>query len=151
MALQVINLGRNVPRDLPRPDATQARLGTRVTGDFGAYLFDELAGSARKDATFTFPILAGIREVDDNDLTPVAWYAYRPDRPANLPLLEATVSYVVEWADRNCFVSERGRRGVQFDANRLTTDTLSLLAVANIPINAAWMVSPGLTWAQTNR
>lgn len=143
--------GPNVPRDAPGRSATQARAGVRITGDFGPHVVDLSAGIARTDDRFTFPISSGVRETDGTDATLVARYAYRPDPEADLPLFEATASYSTGHADRDYFVNDRGRRGAQFGRNRLTAQTLSLFAGANIPLGGGLILSPGLAFAEARR
>ena len=147
----VINPGPNVVRDEPGREASQARLGARVTGEFGAHVVDASVGFAYTDDTFMFPISSGIRETEGGDTTLVGRYAYRRDRTAPLPLLEATASYSFGAADRGYFLNAAGERDARFGENDLEASTLALFAGGNIPLGAGFTVSPGLAWARATR
>lgn len=147
----VVNPGPNVVRDQPNREATQIRLGTRVTGEFGAHIVDASVGYSDTDDTFTFPIPGSIRETDGGDTTLVGRYAYRPDPDAALPLFEATALYAFGSADRTYSLNIAGTRGAVFGENDLSAQTLSLHAGANIPLGAGFSLSPGLSYAHARR
>ncbi|ABV93191.1 TonB-dependent receptor [Dinoroseobacter shibae DFL 12 = DSM 16493] len=147
----VANPGPNVPRDDPGREATQARIGARITGEFGASVADLAFGYARTEDSFRFPVSSGVRETDGDDFTFVARYAYRPDPEAALPLFEATASYITGTADRDYFLNEAGTRGARFGRNRLSADTLTVSAIANIPLSDRLVLSPGIAWSHATR
>ena len=147
----VINPGPNVLRDRPKREAFQPRVGSRITGDFGAHVVDAALGYSNTDDTFTFPISGGVRETDGGDVTMIGRYAYRPDQDAALPLLEATVLYTVGSADRTYFINESGRPGPKIGANDLDATTLSAYTGANIPLGAGFVLSPGFAYARATR
>lgn len=147
----VVGPGPNVVRDDPRREATQARAGVRVTGEFGAHVVDAAVGYAYTDDVFIFPIASGVRETEGGDTTIVGRYAFRPDRGGPLPLVEATASYSFGSADRRYFLNEAGERGAQFGAHDLEASTLALFAGGNVPLGAGFTLSPAIAWARATR
>ncbi len=147
----VINPGPNVVRDRPRRDASQYLIGSRTTFDLGDHLIDVGLGYTYTDDTFRFPISAGIRDTAGGDFTGLLRYAYAPDDARLLPLFETTAQYTIGSADRSYYQNEAGRQGAQFGENELDASTLSLHSGFNIPLGAAWTVSPGLSYAHATR
>lgn len=146
-----INPGPNVVRDRPRREATQFQAGARATGAFGVHIVDLAFGYASTDDMFRFPMSAGIRETEGDDVTLVARYAFKPDATRPLPLFEATAQYVTGSADRNNYLNVAGSRGALFGRSRLKADTLSLNAGFNIPLGERLTLSPTLSWSHARR
>ncbi len=146
-----VNPGPNVVRDRPRREATQFQAGARATGAFGAHVVDLAFGYARTDDMFRFPISAGIRETEGDDVTLVARYAFKPDTTRALPLFEATVQYVTGSVDRDNYLNAAGNRGALFGRSRLEADTLALNAGFNIPLGVTLSLSPSLSWSRATR
>ncbi|MCP5329229.1 MAG: TonB-dependent receptor [Steroidobacteraceae bacterium] len=146
-----INPGPNVVRDRPRREATQWQAGVRATGAFGAHVVDLAVGYARADDLFRFPVSAGIRETEGDDVTLVGRYAFKPDASRLLPLLEATAQYVTGSADRENYLNLAGQRGALFGRNRLEADTMSLNVGLNIPLTARLVLSPSVSWSHATR
>ncbi len=111
-----VNPGPNVIRDLPRRDAEQTLLGSRLSGSFGAHILDLALGHSRTDDSFRFPVSSGIRSTDGDDTTGVVRYAYKPDSSRSLPLFETTAQYVRGSADRGYFLNRAGRAAERFGA-----------------------------------
>ncbi len=146
-----INPGPNVVRDRPRREATQFQAGARATGTFGAHVVDLAFGYARTDDMFRFPMSAGIRETEGDDITLVGRYAFRPDAARALPLFEATALYVTGSANRSNYLNVAGTRGALFGRSRLEAGTLSLNGGFNIPLAATVTLSPSLSWSRATR
>ena len=146
-----INPGPNVVRDRPRREATQFQSGARATGAFGAHIVDLAFGYARTDDMFRFPMSAGIRETEGDDVTLVGRYAFKPDASRALPLFEATAQYVTGSADRENYLNVAGQRGALFGRSRLKADTLSLNGGFNIPLGDRLTLSPSLSWSRATR
>jgi len=146
-----INPGPNVVRDQPRREATQFQTGARATGSFGAHIVDLAFGYARTNDMFRFPMSAGIRETEGDDVTLVARYAFKPDASRALPLFEATAQYVTGSADRENYLNVAGKRGALFGRSRLKADTLSLNGGFNIPLGDMLTLSPSLSWSRATR
>ncbi|WBX86296.1 TonB-dependent receptor family protein [Sphingosinicella microcystinivorans] len=146
-----VNPGPNVVRDRPRREATQFQTGARATGAFGAHIVDLAVGYAGTDDMFRFPVSAGIRVTEGDDVTLVARYAFKPDAARPLPLFEATAQYVTGSADRENYLNLSGKRGALFGRSRLEADTLSLNAGFNIPLADRLTLSPSLSWSRATR
>ncbi|WP_414900036.1 TonB-dependent receptor family protein [Sphingomonas flavalba] len=146
-----INPGPNVVRDRTRREATQFQAGARATGAFGAHVVDLALGYAATDDMFRFPMSAGVRDTDGDDVTLVARYAYKPDATRALPLFEATAQYVTGTADRDNYLNLSGKRGALFGRSRLKADTLALNAGLNIPLGTDLTLSPSLSWSRATR
>ncbi len=146
-----INPGPNVVRDQPRREAEQWLIGSRATASFGANILDVALGYTRTDDMFRFPIVAGVRETQSDDVTGVVRYAYKPDADSLLPLFEATAQYVTGSADRDYYLNLSGEKGAQFSANELDADTLSLSAGFHIPLGAFVTLSPSVACSRATR
>jgi iron complex outermembrane recepter protein len=144
------NPGPNVVRDKPRRDASQFMVGNRTTATVDAHLFDIALGYTYTDDTFKFPISSGVRTTQGGDLTSLFRYAYNP-AGALLPLFETTAQYTVGSADRGYFLNQSGLTGAPFGADRLSAQTLSLYAGANVPVWQQVVISPAISYAYATR
>jgi iron complex outermembrane receptor protein len=143
--------GPNVLRDRPFRETTQARLGGRVSGAFGAHVLDGAVGYARADDRFAFPVTTGFRDTEGGDATVVARYAYAPDPEAALPLVEATGYLAAGAAERDWFLNAAGRPGARYGRNDLDALTLSGWLGAHVPLGGGFTLSPGLGVAHATR
>ena len=146
-----INPGPNVVRDRPRREAIQVQAGARATGVFDAHVVDLGFGYASTDDMFRFPMSAGVRETEGDDVTLVARYAFKPDAARTLPLFEVTAQYVTGSADRDNYLNLSSRRGALFGRSRLKADTLALNAGFNVPLGEGLTLSPSLSWSRASR
>lgn len=144
-------LGPNVPRDLPRREATQLLAGVRTTFDKGDHRFDLGASAAKTDDSFRFPISGGERVTNGTDGNLSLRYAFRPESVGHLPLIEATLNYAFGSADREYYHNVDGARGPQFGANDLSATTLSAHVGANLALSDSLTLSPSISYTRATR
>ncbi|WP_206613576.1 TonB-dependent receptor family protein [Parahaliea mediterranea] len=145
------NPGPDVIRDRPRRAVEQLLLGGRASGRFGANIVDLSLGYGHGDDSFRFPISAGLRETESDDLSAVLRYAYKPDESRALPLLEVTVQHFTGSADRDYYINLSGEKGPHIGANELDADTTSLNLGLHIPLGASLTLSPSVAYSHATR
>lgn len=143
--------GPNVPRDLPRREATQLLAGVRTTLAMGDHRFDLGASASKTDDSFRFPIAAGERVTDGSDGNLSLRYGFRPNSVGHLPLIEATLNYAFGSADRAYYHNVSGARGPQFGANDLSATTLSAHIGANFALGDHLTLSPSISYTRATR
>ena len=137
--------GPNVLRDKPQRETTQYRLGNRTTGQFGDHVVDMALGYAGTEDEFRFPVTAGIRETDSDDVTFIARYSWSPDQAEPLPLFESSLRYSIGWANRDYYLNQRGSKGEKFGRNDLDSSIAAFFSGFNIPLGEQFTLSPALT------
>ncbi len=147
----IANPGPNVPRDLPRRDASQLLAGARTTLDMGEHRWDFGLSAAQTDDSFRFPISSGERVTDGWDANVTARYAFRPGSVNQQPLIEATLNYAIGKSDRSYFHNAAGTRGAQFGANDLEATTLSAYLGANLDLGGTMVLSPSISYTYATR
>lgn len=147
----IANPGPNVPRDRPRREAEQFRIGNRTSFTLGSHLIDGAIGYTYTDDMFRFPMSSGIREIEGGDTTLVGRYAYAPDPGAVLPLIDVSLRYVIGSAEREDYINLSGDKGALFGRNDLDATTLSVHTGANVPLGDAFVLSPAVTFARATR
>jgi len=145
-----LNPGPNVVRDRPRRDAEQYLIGSRTTAIYGSHRIDGVIGYTYTDDTFRFPISSGVRSTVGGDVTALLRYAYQPGEGV-LPLFESTGQMTAGSAERRYSVNQGGHTGALFGANSLNATTLSMFSGFNVPLPAAFFLSPSLSYTYATR
>ncbi|MBT0782143.1 TonB-dependent receptor [Paracoccus sp. pheM1] len=140
--------GPNVLRDQPRRDTRQTLAGARTTLERGENIYDFGLSLSRTDDSFAFPISAGFRDTEGSDATLTARYSRLGE--GELPLFETGLTWSFGKADRDYDHNLGGARGPAFGRNRLTADTLSIFAGANLPWGG-FTLSPSIAFNHASR
>ena len=143
--------GPNVPRDLPRRDAEKLRVSSRTTYAAGLNEFDLGLTFADTDEAFRFPVSAGVRDTDGQDVAVDARYIRYAQTEAVVPLLELSAHYMTGEHDRRYFHNDRGATGALFSDNELSADTLSLNAFGTLIFGGRWRITAGLNYIHATR
>ena len=112
--------GPNVPRDRPRRDAEKWRLSTRTTYTAGLDEFDLGLTYADTDETFRFPVSAGIRHTDGDDVAVDMRYTRYAGGEAVVPVMELSAHYISGDHDRRYYHNNAGSTGARFSDHALS-------------------------------
>ena len=143
--------GPNVPRDMPRRDAEKLRMSSRTTYAAGLNEFDLGLTFADTDEAFRFPVSAGVRDTDGQDVAVDARYTHYALSEAVVPLLELSAHYITGEHDRRYFHNDNGSVGALFSDNELTADTLLVNAFGTVLLGERWRITGGLNYVYATR
>ena len=143
--------GPNVPRDLPGRDAEKMRLSARTTYLQGRNEVDLGVTFAATDEAFRFPVSAGLRSTDGNDVAVDVRYTRYAGGNAVVPLVELGAHYITGEHDRTYHHNAFGTTGDLFSDNELSADTLSLNAFGTLVFADRWRLTGGLNYVHATR
>lgn len=146
-----INPGPNVLRDRPQRDTQSAWAGSRTTAALaGGHVIDFTTSYVWSDDSFLFPVSAGERVTESDDVNVMLRYAFE-GADEGLPLFELSSHFAAGRADRDYYLNAAGERGALFGEGDLEAATVSLHAEANLPLGHGIVFSPAVSYARADR